>query len=239
MQIGEKIEKLRKEKNLTQTELAKALMLKQDTISRIEKGRREISNSELVAISKFFGVSTDYLLGVTPERTTDTDIRAICEYTGLSEKAVHELNINLRALRSIENKESDIIARLLNLSFDIINQFIEENFYYVGGQSLVVAIEGFFRHVEKAQEICNQAQNIDDFENLTNAFNEYISETDLAGFKKYQIVDSFKEHFISRFISEYDGILEETENKMKIKFDNMTIKQGEMILKSGENNEQG
>lgn len=42
-------------------------------------------------IADYFGVSTDYLLTDTEIRTADTDMKAVCEYTGLSEGAVNAL----------------------------------------------------------------------------------------------------------------------------------------------------
>ena len=39
-------------------------------------------------IADFFGVSTDFLLTDTNIRTADTDLKAVCEYTGLSDRAV-------------------------------------------------------------------------------------------------------------------------------------------------------
>ncbi len=39
-------------------------------------------------IAEFFGVSTDYLLTDTEIRTTDAELKAVCEYTGLSETAI-------------------------------------------------------------------------------------------------------------------------------------------------------
>ena len=97
MQIGEILKDLRNEKDLKQAELAEALGLTQDKISRLENGGMSYSCDELIAISKYFNVSTDYLLGLTENKTAvDTDegqlLRAICEYTGLNQNSVLQLN---------------------------------------------------------------------------------------------------------------------------------------------------
>ena len=42
-------------------------------------------------VANALNVSTDYLLGITEIPTADTDIKAICEYTGLTSKAVEEI----------------------------------------------------------------------------------------------------------------------------------------------------
>lgn len=55
---------LRKEKGIGQTELAKALKVSNGIISLWENGLREPSMSSLIALSQFFGVSIDYLVGL-------------------------------------------------------------------------------------------------------------------------------------------------------------------------------
>lgn len=62
MTLGERIRIRRKELNLTQDDLAKALNVTPQHISAIEQNKRAPSLSSLVDVSKQLGVSTDYLL---------------------------------------------------------------------------------------------------------------------------------------------------------------------------------
>ena len=62
-----RVKKLRKQKKLSQQELAEALGLTQTTISGIESGIRTTTIEKLILLAKFFEVSTDYLLGVKDE----------------------------------------------------------------------------------------------------------------------------------------------------------------------------
>lgn len=55
---------LRQEKNLGQVELAKQLKVSKGIISLWENGLREPNMSSLIALSKFFRVSIDYLVGL-------------------------------------------------------------------------------------------------------------------------------------------------------------------------------
>ena len=64
MKIGETIKELRKEKGMTQTELANALFVSQDTISLWECGKSLPDIKALIALTKIFGVSADYILGI-------------------------------------------------------------------------------------------------------------------------------------------------------------------------------
>ena len=62
--LGQRLKILRKENNLTQTELAEKLFLDKSTIAKYETDKIEPSLSQLVKLAKFFKVSTDYLLGL-------------------------------------------------------------------------------------------------------------------------------------------------------------------------------
>ena len=61
--IGDKIRDLRNQKRMSQTELSKILHVSQQTITKWETGRAEPSSGAVASLSKFFGVSADYLLG--------------------------------------------------------------------------------------------------------------------------------------------------------------------------------
>ena len=54
--------------DITQTELATYLHIKQNTYSQYENGQRQIPLEQLIALAKYYNTSTDYLLGLTNER---------------------------------------------------------------------------------------------------------------------------------------------------------------------------
>lgn len=61
-EIGQRIRILRKEKRLSQLELANRLDINIDHLSRIENGNKGMSLDLLTEFSKYFSVSTDYIL---------------------------------------------------------------------------------------------------------------------------------------------------------------------------------
>ena len=67
--LSENIVQLRKEKNVTQEEAAKGSGIVLRSYIRYEKGEREPVASVLIRMANYFGVSTDYLLGRTDERS--------------------------------------------------------------------------------------------------------------------------------------------------------------------------
>lgn len=60
---------LRKEKGLSQKEAAAKLGISQALLSHYEKGIRECGQSFLIKVADFYGVSCDYLLGRTKNRS--------------------------------------------------------------------------------------------------------------------------------------------------------------------------
>ena len=87
---------LREEYGFKQAEMGEELGVSRGTISFYENTDRTPD------IEKFFGVSADYLLGLTDIRSVDSDIRAAGDYTGLNDKNLEWLHIwagydNLRA----------------------------------------------------------------------------------------------------------------------------------------------
>ena len=61
------IKDLRESQELSQYELAKALQVSQSAIAKWELGKTEPTASALISISKFFKVSTHYLLELEAE----------------------------------------------------------------------------------------------------------------------------------------------------------------------------
>jgi transcriptional regulator with XRE-family HTH domain len=65
--IGERLFNLRKDRGMTQKELAEALFINYRTYSGYERNEIEASDDVKIQIAKFFNVSLDYLLGIIDE----------------------------------------------------------------------------------------------------------------------------------------------------------------------------
>lgn len=94
--ISKNIYNLRKSRNLNQDEVAKFLGCSRATVTNYENGRRTPDYNVLIKIANFYNVSTDYILGVEKELSTnDPEKKIACRYTGLSQNSIdilHELN---------------------------------------------------------------------------------------------------------------------------------------------------
>lgn len=69
--LGPRIAALRRDAGMSQAELAKQLQVSPSAVGMYEQGRREPSAETLVALSRVFQVSTDYLLTGSPNSHDD------------------------------------------------------------------------------------------------------------------------------------------------------------------------
>ena len=92
--LGEVIRQLRISHNLNQVQLAEKLSVSKQTISNWENNNILPSIEMLVRISKFFSVSTDFLL--------ELDTRDYIEVTGLSPKHLAHIQQIISNILGIE-----------------------------------------------------------------------------------------------------------------------------------------
>ena len=59
---------LREDADLNQTQVAKFLGMSQTGYSKYETGENDIPTQVLIRLARFYGTSTDYLLGLTDRR---------------------------------------------------------------------------------------------------------------------------------------------------------------------------
>lgn len=105
--LPERLQKIRKNNNMTQSELAKKLGFTKVAISQWELGKTEPSNEILLKIAKIFNTPVGYLLGETNTSNSDEEFRkrinkdyeeiSKLNYSDLEtvEQAKHFLNNNL------------------------------------------------------------------------------------------------------------------------------------------------
>ena len=65
MAYYKRLRDLREDNNYTQKEIAEVLFTTQPQYYRYESGLRDLSAELLIILSKFYNVSTDYILGLT------------------------------------------------------------------------------------------------------------------------------------------------------------------------------
>ena len=86
--LGERLKSLRQAHNLNQVQLADELHVSKQSVSNWENNTIMPSIEILLKISKYFRVSTDYLL--------ELDDRNYVEVTGLSDKQIAHIQILIK-----------------------------------------------------------------------------------------------------------------------------------------------
>lgn len=79
----------------TQEALAKILGVSRPTLVSWLDGKNLPDILSLEKIARYFGISADYLLGLSDTASPDISVRAAVEYTGLTQEAVKRLNNGL------------------------------------------------------------------------------------------------------------------------------------------------
>lgn len=89
-----RLRQLVKEKGVTQAELASLLGISRQSFSAYCDGNTQPNIENTVKMAEYFGVSVDYLFGLSDIRTTDPATKSLCESLGISETSIEELRNN-------------------------------------------------------------------------------------------------------------------------------------------------
>ncbi len=94
-------------------------------IRKLETGQRKLKNiDEVIAYSKFFNVTADYLLGMRDNAVVDENLAMIGRVTGLSDKSIETLKLWVK-----ESKENQLF---IMDELSVLNMILED--YYVLNQ---------------------------------------------------------------------------------------------------------
>lgn len=133
MEFNEKLQELRKQKNLTQEELAQKLFVSRTAVSKWESGRGYPNIESLKAISKFFCVtvdellSGDELLSISEEDNKKKEARLRDLVFGLLDISV----VTLLFLPFFGQKTNGIIQSISLLSLTDIPSYLKTGYYAI------------------------------------------------------------------------------------------------------------
>lgn len=176
MNLREKLIELRKEKGLTQSQLAKELKISESSIKKYEneKNPRTPEISVLKFYSEYFKVSFDYLLNDSINNKTITNIY-IEKILDLSDKAIDNLTEHQhKAITSfLETKYSITI----NTLFDVYKKasFLKNEIRKYAIQSndtkeLAISVKNFFNiynaFSKESRAFCSYTYNIENLETV-------------------------------------------------------------------------
>lgn len=117
LQMKTRIKELRLEKKLTQQALAKQLGINQTSLSKIENGASTPDALLLTDLSRFFHVTTDYILFLSKERLTADSLLAdnMCNL----KKYQHLITIYQKMTQKQQELFYNFLCSILGLSDDL------------------------------------------------------------------------------------------------------------------------
>ncbi|MCI6651807.1 MAG: helix-turn-helix domain-containing protein [Ruminococcus sp.] len=151
------------------------------TITKHYNGDRTISTEYVIKYAKYFGVSTDYLLGLSDVASTDIEIKAICEYTGLTEEALKNITYE------------DFIVEFTNDLFTNNNM----HYFIVLGHEIDKYLLSCAKEIGDYREIiCNKSYKQMSFKDIANLYSNTITDvkSDYIAFKLQKHFNDFVSH---------------------------------------------
>ena len=134
VKIADRIKQLRKKKGVSQSQLAEAIGVKNNTVSTWERGTRKPDFDALQLLSNYFEVSFEYLLGNSDKK----DAR--------SKPSPKELDSYALSAIADEIKEStELLSRLSDKSRKIVEELIAS----------------IYRTENRDGELCNEALEVE------------------------------------------------------------------------------
>ena len=93
--FSERLTQLREDRGLKRQEVADALEISRASLEYYEKGQRKPDIEVAARIAKYYGVSTDYLVGVSAAQVTASEnetLKTVCDYLGISEASAEQIS---------------------------------------------------------------------------------------------------------------------------------------------------
>lgn len=174
-QLGHRLGKLREDRGWSQEQLReKTGVERRETITQWENGTRKIKAEHIIPLCEAFGISADYLLGLSedPQRTPS---------------AVDELGLSSEAVRNIEDaKRSADNDPYFRRRHDILNGILSDRHFKI--------FLSYFANAEIAAEKARAAKEQSDALKKTHRLPEngdYIKEKDAYSYHKYRCIKEF------------------------------------------------
>ena len=125
--LREIIEKRKKETGQNLRAVAKDVSL--GVLSDWQNGNKTPRGDSIAKLAKYFGVSADYLLGLTEAQTVDTDLRAVSDYTGLTENAILALK-DSEMFECYDRSQKKILSDMLS-DESCLHQIVNSIYLYL------------------------------------------------------------------------------------------------------------
>lgn len=192
-EVGKKLREIRGDMN--QQECAAKLGISRAALSYYENGSRAIDVAVLHEFCKLFNVTSDYVLGLSSDPTTDKDTKTAIAVTGLSEKAIQAI----QSIDVVSEKKEDLNYILESEYFKEIaavfaNARFQRRFLYSKDRTNWEETTNYYLDdfgIDKTRRVSRI--QIDLLMNgIESVFKQQLTE------KTIKLFDEFKEYILSR-----------------------------------------
>lgn len=185
-----RLSKFMKEKNITQTELAKNINVTRQAISLYANGQSTPDINILCKIAKYFKVSSDYLLGLSDSKSSNINDREVCSTLGLTDESIE----TLKALKNDKHPLStENYLRAINdfISYSYIDGFLDFLIQYVYFDKSSSVFETYNKAKQNITEVKSIQYKVRK-ENQTRSFK--ITSDKMFEYIRYMLLDRIKEY---------------------------------------------
>ena len=173
-----------------QTQLASLLGVKHQTVGNYRSGISSPDWKKLAKIAQYFNVSADYLIGLSDVPTPSTDKRAVCDFLGITDKAVDMLLC----------MKDDNVVRLIGAQEDLesgFEKYVSEcmNGFLADGRahSLFCYLASIKARTEKAAQLISSCEAETDTNNKLMFYKDLKEIEKSIKYSVYELADKVRE----------------------------------------------
>lgn len=190
-----RIKELRKKLGITQGELAEKLNVQRQIISYYETGSRTPNIDDIIILANAFNTSADYLLGLSDTSTTDIELKAICDYTGLSESSVMGIKYVFKTIDLDTKKEDETSRKMQLMGKHFVEMFLSTELLTLYGNSNVY-ISSLLHCLPIINKLIKKAEKNEYDEELRSLYDDFKKDMNLSLFNLQECCRNlFKEVF--------------------------------------------
>lgn len=222
--IAEKLVELRTSKGVTQEDVAQSLSISNKTVSKWENGASTPDLPMVVELAKYYGVTTDTLLGLSEDKkqSTTEEIRSLFEGLDRRESVLKAFE----TIRSLVPSMYGTISKYYDDAYD------KENVYPTGtshGYRSAISLHEFFEFVASSENVnvaVMMLRNKADFSWMNDPSKQaeivkifqFLSNEDALSVLYYVHSTACSESFTADYIAKNTGVKEERASEILDEF---------------------
>lgn len=158
--IGQTIKKLRKERNLTQEELAEQLNVTSQAVSKWENETGLPDISQIIPLASVFGVSTDILFGIEGTSADEEALKIVQDAHAMQEYGKPDTYLNSydMMMEGLKKYPSNLMLLYNCMRLGLMLSLPENGDYYVSGRAEEISAEV----IRQANLVISYSKNISD-----------------------------------------------------------------------------